>query len=279
MGVLVAIRTLCERNLLFEIPFRRVALFTLDLRVLALQRILCLRVVELLVNALHRDLLPSGRRVARGTGLGEAAVVGIFVAIGAEAKGDACVSWLAIRTVRVALLAFHLGVEAGQRITGLAVIELGRIDLFPVHEVVAGLAIGTQAALVEIFMAGNASGRQAKEGTVQVLFLDRLPVFGRDTRGIVTLVAFESRMLAFENIAGFFVVKGLCIPLDQGEIYAVVVGVTTGAFLAGARGNVIAGVKPLVGVNAGGDLGMAFQAFKGGLPPKFVTGDAIGRSA
>jgi len=58
MGILVAVRTLLELERLFEIPIG-VALSALDRSVLAFQRVLCLGMVELLVDALHRDLLPS----------------------------------------------------------------------------------------------------------------------------------------------------------------------------------------------------------------------------
>jgi len=82
MGILVAIRALLEGDGLFEIPIC-VALFAFDSRVPAFQRILCLRVVELFVNPLQRDLFPPAGRMARRAGLRETPVVRIFVAIGA----------------------------------------------------------------------------------------------------------------------------------------------------------------------------------------------------
>ena len=39
-------------------------------------------------------------------------------------------------------------------------------------------------------------------------------------------------MLAFEGISCFFVIEALDIPLDQREIFAIVLGVTARAFLA-----------------------------------------------
>jgi hypothetical protein len=63
MGILVAIRALLEGDGLLEIPIC-MALFAFDRRVLSFQGILCLGVVELLVDALQRDLFPSPRRVA-----------------------------------------------------------------------------------------------------------------------------------------------------------------------------------------------------------------------
>ena len=79
--------------------------------------------------------------MAGRAGLGEAALVRIFVAIRAQVEWDADVLRLAIGAVGVALGALHLGVQAGQGIASLAVIELADVNRLPVHEVVAGLAI------------------------------------------------------------------------------------------------------------------------------------------
>ena len=40
-------------------------------------------------------------------------------------------------------------------------------------------------------------------------------------------------------------VEGLGVPLDKGEVFAVELGVATGALLAGAGRNVVGRVKPL----------------------------------
>jgi hypothetical protein len=64
MRILMTVRALLERNGLFEIPVS-MTLFALDRGVLAFQWILCLGVIELLIHALYRDLLPSTGRVAR----------------------------------------------------------------------------------------------------------------------------------------------------------------------------------------------------------------------
>jgi len=128
--------------------------------------------VEFLADALKRDLLPSRGRVAGGASLREAAVMRILVAVGAQIKGNADVLRFAIGTVGVALGALHLRVKAGQRITCLAVIKLPDVDLFPVDEVVTGLAGWPETSLVKILMAWNAGGGEAKEGAVQVLVFD-----------------------------------------------------------------------------------------------------------
>ena len=84
---------------------------------------------------------------------------------------------LAVRSVGVALGALHLGMQAGQRIARLRVIELGLtgladIDRFPVHEIVALLAVWAQAAFVLILVAGDATGRQTEVGPAQILDFD-----------------------------------------------------------------------------------------------------------
>ena len=112
MGILVAVRALLEGYGPFEIPIR-VALSTLNGKMLSFQRIFCLGVVKLLVNALQRDLLPSAGRMARRAGLRETPVMWILVAIGAQVKGDASVLWFAIGSVGMALGALYLRMQPG----------------------------------------------------------------------------------------------------------------------------------------------------------------------
>ena len=94
----------------------------------------------------------------------------------------------------------------------------------------------------------------------------------------MALVAFEAGVLAFQDVPGFFVVKGLCIPLDQGEIFAIVLGVAPGALLAGAGRDVVGRMQTLVSLKAAGNLGVAFQTFQGCLAAEFMTTGAISRS-
>ena len=202
----------------------------------------------------------------------------VFVAIGAQVEGDAYVLRLPIGAVGMALGALHLRVQPGQRIAGLAVIELGRVDLLPVDEVMAGLAVRTKSTLVEILVAGNASGRQAEIRAVQVFLFDRGPFLRGDVRGIMALIAFQTGVLAFKNVSSFLVVEGLGIPLDKGKVFAVVVGMAAGAFLTGALRDVIGCVKSSMGRQAAGDFRVAFQAFERRLAAEFVTDGAVGGS-
>jgi hypothetical protein len=197
MSILVAIRALLERDLLLEIAVG-VALSTFDGSVLALEGILGLGVVESLVDGLQADPLPSAGIVAGVATLREAAVVGILVAIGALAEWKANVLRLAIGTIRVALGALHLRMQSGEGIAGLGVVELAHVDGFPVDEVMAGLAVRAQTALVEIFVTGRAGSGHTKIGAVQILFLDGGAFLRRDMGGSVAFLALHSGVLALK---------------------------------------------------------------------------------
>lgn len=106
----VAIHTLLEGQRLLEISIG-MALRAPHGDVFAFQRELRLRVVEVLVQRLGRNLLPTAGVVAGLTGLpGEAPAVRILVAVGALIKRDSGVLRLTIRAVDVALGTLHLGV-------------------------------------------------------------------------------------------------------------------------------------------------------------------------
>lgn len=95
--------------------------------------------------------------MARLASLRKAAVVRILMAIGALAERNTYILRLAVCAICVALGALHLGMQAGQRIARLRVIELCGADGFPVLEVMALLAGRTKSAFVLIFVTANAS--------------------------------------------------------------------------------------------------------------------------
>jgi hypothetical protein len=74
------------------------------------------------------------------------------------------------------------------------------------------------------------------------------------------------------------VVKGFNVPLNQREIFAVVFGVTAGAFLAGAGGNVVGSMQTFVRSKSVRNFIVAVETLQGRLPAKFVTTGAIGGS-
>ena len=199
----------------------------------------------------------------------------ILVAIRAEIEGDADVSRLAIVTVDMALGALHLRVQTRQWVSGLAVIELPDVKLLPIHKVVAGLAGGTETALVEIFVARNAGSRKTEKGAVQIFIFDCRAFLRGYARCVVALVTGQSRVLAFQHVPGFLVVEGLGVPFNQREVFAIVFGVTASTLLARAGRNVIRRVQSLVSGNSAGDLSVALLALESGLTAKFVTGGTV----
>ena len=92
--------------------------------------------------------------------LRETSLVRILVAIGTLVEGDACISWLIVRSRRMALGALNLSVESGQRITRLRVIELADANRLPIFELVALLTGLPKTSLVRILVTGGAAGRQ-----------------------------------------------------------------------------------------------------------------------
>ena len=122
--------------------------------------------------------------------------------------------------------ALHLGMQAGQGIARLRVIELGltrlaHVNRLPVHEIVALQAIRAQATFMLILVAGGASGCHPEIGSAQVFDFDRLAFLGRDVGRSVAFVAGQASMLAFEEISRVLVIEGFDIPLDQREIFSV----------------------------------------------------------
>lgn len=83
-------------------------------------------------------------------------------------------------------------------------------------------------------------------------------------------------MLTLENVPGIFVIEGFGIPLDQGKIFTVVLGMTTGTLLAGTGRNVVGRVQALVSGEAGSDFSVTVQAFEGSLTAEFMATGAIG---
>lgn len=167
--VLVAVGALGEFQRFFEIAIG-MAGSALDRLMFAFERILGFGVIEILSQSLG-DALPSQGGVAGGAGLLETAVMRILMAVVAFAEGKTLVARLAIGAGCMTLFALHLLVLSGERIAGLGVIE-GLRDVFPVVEIVAGLALLTEASLVEILMAGAARSGNADEAPVQILHLD-----------------------------------------------------------------------------------------------------------
>lgn len=189
--------------------------------------------VKALAERLKRNPLPARCVVARLASLREAAVMRVFVAVGALAEGNARVLRLAVGAIDVALRALHLNVEPGQRIASLGVIELFDLHTLPILDVMALLAGLTKPALVRILVTNGARWGQTEVGAAQVLHLDCRTVLLGDVGRIVAFAASYTRVFAFKQVAGLFMVKGPNVPFDQWKIFAVVFRVAAGAFFAG----------------------------------------------
>jgi len=278
----VAIHALLEYERFLEISVE-VALRAIDAGVLAFKRELGLGMIEALVHGLERNLLPSAGTVARLAALREAPMVRIFVTIGTLIEGNTNVLRFAVGSIHVAISALYLRMQASQRITGLRVIKLGLtgladIDRLPVREIVALKAILAEAALVLILVAADATRRQTEVSAAWIFDLDGRTFLRGDARWVVALAALQARVLAFEQVSGFLVIERLGIPLDQREVFPVMLRVASGTFLAGAGRDVVGGVQAFASRKPGGNFGVTVQTFQCRLAAKFVTTGAFSGS-
>ena len=193
----------------------------------------------------------------------KAALVWISMAVIALAKRKTLVARRSIRAARVTLLAFHLLVQARERVAGLVVIELPG-GVFPVDEIMALQTILTESAFVEIFVTSYASLRDPEEGLAQILHLDAGALGCGNLFREVALVARQSGVFAFQQVACFLVIELVRarIPLDQREIRAVVIGVASSALLARAGRNVIRAVQSAFRSNPRTNVGVTADAFE-----------------
>ena len=110
-------------------------------------------------------------------------------------------------------------------------IELSRGN-FPAVVVVALQAVLSESAFMLILVASHTCGRNSQKGLVQIFELDTFTFRSRHVfRGVAT-IADQARVFALKRVTGLLVVKGLDVPLDQREIYAIVLRVAASAVLA-----------------------------------------------
>jgi len=163
--ILMAIHALLEGDRLLEVTFA-MASQTIHLLMLSDQGVFGLRVVESLVQCRRGDTLPTACVMAGlATLLCETATMRIAVAVRTLAERQADVTRLVVRARSMALLASHLRMQPGERVSCLGVIEL-LCRLLPVVVVVALKAIRPEPALVRILMARNTGGSNAEERPV-----------------------------------------------------------------------------------------------------------------
>ena len=274
---LVAIRAFCESHSLFEVRAVMTALAG-HCCVLAQQRIPGLEMVEGRGD-LHR--FPVGDVVARPAACVECSPVRIAMAGSAVGESDAFVLDVAGRSLGpgVALCAFDFLMRSLQPELRAAVIEMGRF--LPTGSIVAALARGAQLSMVRVGMAVDAFPAQAQIGPAQVLHGYGLDCGLGDVRRLVTVLAGKPGVFPLERIAGAPVIEAPdgSIPVDQGEVAAVVFGMALGARF---RRRVLSDqgcVQAALITQAQLDVFVTIQAFEFRGPfGHVVTFDAVRRS-
>lgn len=94
----------------------------------------------------------------------------------------------------------------------------------------------------------------------------------------MALAAGQSRVLAFQQIPRLFMIKGSGVPLDEREIFAIMLGVAAGALLARSGWNVVGGVQPSMRRDSRADFGVTTDALQRYLSAEFMATRAIGGS-
>ncbi len=117
--------------------------------------------IELSIEHILRNLFPTVGGVAGLAVLREGDAMRIMVAIVAFAKRNSGVARFSVWSRSMTSLARHLGMQAGQGITRLRVVELADRKNFPVVVTVALEAVGTETTLMLILMARSACLRQS----------------------------------------------------------------------------------------------------------------------
>lgn len=201
--------------------------------------------------------------MAGGTFFLESAVMGVGVAGCAGRELQSPVFRGLVRSAgQVTLGACNLGVQAGQGISRLGMIEAANLP--PRGRVMTGTTIVAELAFVKIFMARQASWRKSQETPVQVFLLDQLLPFRLDARGGVAILALDDGVLAVQNIASLVVVKFFLgrLPADELEALSVVLGMAASTVFVGIVTLYDHSVKSLIGGQALIDFSVTLQAFE-----------------
>lgn len=274
----VTIRALLKRQRFLEVP-TGVALHTLHFGVPAKKRKFRLGMVKSAIQRGRRNLLPARGVVTRLTGLRKTSTVGIRMTIGAIAESDSRVARLFVPAWRVALLARYLDVQTSQRIAGDRMVERAETDHFPITVVVTLQAVWSQPPLVLVLMAIATAWRNSQKCSAQIFHFDDHTFTRGHALRRVTPGTVQPRVFTLEPVAGLRVIESLKVPLDQGEVFSVVLGVAVRAFHARTWLDVVGSVEPLSHCNAPRNLAVTIQTLEGGLPGrKLVAGGALGHA-
>jgi hypothetical protein len=209
-----------------------------------------LGVVKVLAQRSRGNLLPSRCAVAGLAGRFESSAMRIRVAIRTTAKGESGVTRLFVFSRKMALLAGDFGMQTGEWITGLGVVEPTDADGFPVIVVVTLQTVGTKLPLVLVLMAGGAARGNSQKRPAEIFHPDGGALALANVFRTVTLRTGQPYVLACKSVSGFPVIERPHVPLDQDEVLAVMLGVASHAFQAGAWIEVEGSVQAFSGTDA-----------------------------
>lgn len=162
-------------------------------------------------------------------------VVWVHVTIGAVLKLQSSETDFLGNLRLMALLASHLLMLAGERVSRLGVIEiLGSLGVLPVVYVVAFLTVRAKLAFVVVLMTGHALGRGAEKGFCRVLPFQKPADLRQHVSRSVAFLASNTAVLPFQGIARKPMVELLLrwLPVDEAKILSVVLQVAANAILA-----------------------------------------------
>lgn len=144
----------------------------------------------------------------------------------------------------------------------------------------ACLAVAAELSLVEIFVTGKTASRESQKTLVQVFVANQLAQRGLDEGGVVTLLALQAGMFAFQRISGFTVVELLSrgFPANELEVFSVVFRMAADAIFVRAIRADHRSVEALLRGKALLDFSMAIQAFQCASRAQLVAGGALGQA-
>lgn len=274
----VTVRAILIWQRLFEIP-SGVALHAIHLSMPAKERKFRLGMVERAIQRRCRDLLPARGAVTGLAGLGKTTTVRIRVAIRATAECNSGVARLFVLPGSVALLARDLGMQTSQRIARHRMVERAETDRFPVSVIVTLQAVGSELSVVFVTMAAAAARGQTQKRSAQISCFDDRAFARRHALWPVTLVAFQPGVFALQPVAGLRVIESLAIPLDEGKIFFVVLGVALRAFQTGTWLEIVGGVQSPSRHNSPRNFTVTIQTLECGFPGReLVAGGALGHA-
>ncbi len=125
-------------------------------------------------------------------------------------------------------------------------------------------------------MAGDAGLRNPQKSFAHVCKFDFCALRSRNMLGRMAAIACQTKMLPLQSVSGLPMVKGASVPFGEYKILSVMLGMATGALLAGTRLDSVGGMQPPTGCYPRANLGVTLDAFVNRLArAQFVTRRAV----